>query len=433
MATKSRHSVFLPSLPPEVWICIFEHATYVPGTMVPEIYEHSSLIGPLYNRKYHPPLREALVTKRSLVRVCKQWWHLASQFLYQSIYIGRMRSLTPLRSTLMCSAAGIGTLTGNWPLGTYTRRLDLAIRDYSVPPGDSGILDTLPDVIDCLQSLEIVSFAISNQLILMPNGLLDALKNSAGSLRVLDWSPELRVTPTDRLFVFLAACTQLRILSFPYLRWSEELKPGNLTSTIATLRVQSLLTPSLYPPSQPDDLLDPRDTSSALRELIIDVRDNVQHWEGFLRHYGGRLTAVQLQFTEPPTFTLPLFHGYMQLLARACPVLRRITLSVIDFSFNAQQPLELPPVEYFGLRAHTFQSRRSEFQSLFSTLAKLRTTTPSLRVVQLTDPHNVNCLLRSHPKLAVRALKHELSGSPFRLEDHDGDLLEDRLKALGHM
>ncbi|KAI6138554.1 hypothetical protein BKA82DRAFT_31827 [Pisolithus tinctorius] len=69
MATRTKRAATqLPDLPPELWNHIFDFATYVPYTLVPEIFEKSIFIGPYYNQQYHPKLRAALVTKRYLVR-----------------------------------------------------------------------------------------------------------------------------------------------------------------------------------------------------------------------------------------------------------------------------------------------------------------------------------------------------------------------------
>ncbi|KAF9228867.1 hypothetical protein BS17DRAFT_772611 [Gyrodon lividus] len=419
-STQSKRSVILPALPPEIWDCVFYHATYVTGTLVPEIYRQPSLLGPLYAQKYHPALREALVTKRCLVRVCKQWWHLATPYLYQSIYIGRARCLSSLYSTLMHSAAGTGTLMGTRPVGACTQRLDVAIRDHAVNPGAE--FDSLAGVITCLPNLAIISFTITSNYsgFEMPDSVLGALQCSASSLRVFDWSTARLAPSTRRLSELLAKCAQLRILHCPQLKWSKALKPRNIVPTVEMLRLHAL-NPPFSLASDKDDIQDSEDNPTALRELIIDTHRDLGYWSDFIHYYGSRLTSIQLY---TPCIHSPLVNGYLELVSGACPNLRRITLSVDHFSCIAHRNLVLPPVEYFGLRASRYQSPKFEFESLFSLLAELKTTTPSLRVVQLTDHHNVNCLLRSHPKLAARAIKRHLEAGSFRIEDQDGYPLE---------
>ncbi|KAI6125328.1 hypothetical protein EV401DRAFT_1118340 [Pisolithus croceorrhizus] len=65
-----------------------------------------------------------------------------------------------------------------------------------------------------------------------------------------------------------------------------------------------------------------------------------------------------------------------------------------------------------------------ESESLFSALATLRDTLPTLRVVQLTNPVDVARLSTTHYyDMAVRALENDLAQCTFRIEDHDGNLL----------
>ncbi|KIJ12546.1 hypothetical protein PAXINDRAFT_171091 [Paxillus involutus ATCC 200175] len=424
-AQSKRSAIGTPALPPEIWDCVFDHATHVPGTLVPEIYGQSSLIGPLYTQKYQPALREALVTKRCLVRVCKQWWYLATPHLYRSIYIGRARCLLSLCSTLMQSAAGKGTLVGTRPLGDCTERLDVAIRDHAVDR--SAEFDSLAGVITCLPNLAIISFAIASSYAgyEMPDSILDALQCSASSLRVVDWS-NIRLKPSaKRLSELLAACPQLRILNCPQLPWSKALIPRDIIPAVTMLRLLALDPPAFLPAPHEDNAQGHNlgDIPTTLRELIIDTHKDMDHWRDFLVHYGRRLLSIQLH--------TPCIHLFMSM--GTCNLLHGLAPTCVHFSCIAYRNLAFPPVEYFGVRASRYQSPRCDFEGLFALLAELKTTTPSLRVVQLTDPHNVKCLLRSHSKLAVRAIKRHLETPSFRIEDQDGNLLADRLKALGHM
>ncbi|KAI9570770.1 hypothetical protein HD554DRAFT_2187978 [Boletus coccyginus] len=212
-----RRNDHLPALPPELWLSIFHHATHVPGTLVPDIYAHASLIGPIYTKTCSVALRETLITTRALVRVCKQWWHLAMPYLYRSVYIGRARCLPSLSSTLVRSTTGKGTLVGARPLGEYTQRLDIAIRDRA--ENADAEFDSLAALITCMPHLAIVSFAVTSSYAVseLPNNIMDALQYSAASLRVLDWSSTRFEPSASRIVQFLAKCTQLRILNCPRL------------------------------------------------------------------------------------------------------------------------------------------------------------------------------------------------------------------------
>ncbi|KAH7889200.1 hypothetical protein F5I97DRAFT_483813 [Phlebopus sp. FC_14] len=63
----------LPVLPVELWLEVFDHATFVPHILEPDIYQQTRSIGAYFNRKHYRIIQDALVTKRSLVLVCKAW------------------------------------------------------------------------------------------------------------------------------------------------------------------------------------------------------------------------------------------------------------------------------------------------------------------------------------------------------------------------
>ena len=78
-------------LPPELWLRIFELATYVPGLLETDIPDPFDMDPPSilhlhqeYDRKL---FKYSMVTKRSIVLVCRTWYSLALPLLYQVLYI----------------------------------------------------------------------------------------------------------------------------------------------------------------------------------------------------------------------------------------------------------------------------------------------------------------------------------------------------------
>ena len=409
----------VPRLPPELWFYIFGFATDVPGTLIPEVFEQTHLIGQVYNRKYHPGLRVALVTKRYLVRVCKQWWYLATPYLYRAIYIGRSRCLLSLRSTFQKYAKGEGVIAGVQHLGSWTQRLDVVIRDRPIDDPNADA-ERLADIIGYLPNLAIFSSAIASVAYantFMPLRVLHALEGIASPLRVLDWSTDGLRPQLPQLEKLLKQLPHLQILSCPGLAWANGIIPRDSFSSVSTLGLKWLVKPIGH-----IDSVDLPDECVSLREVIFEVGWWAQDpWREFTSHYGRFLVSVQLRAHDdvhPSTLAT-----FLDIVNSFCPNLRRITISAATFSHIPVNGLSLPPVEYLGLRADARQQRRPAYQHLFSVLAVLASNAPKLRVVQIIDRRNVENLLTSHSKMAVRAFDHKLAGSVFRVEDHDGYLL----------
>jgi len=198
---------------------------------------------------------------------------------------------------------------------------------------------------------------------------------------------------------------------------------------LTTLRVQSFMSvevaTSLFD-------FDPntarRPGPSALQELIVDFDPFALHWRDLLRLYSSQIVSVQLRVSSAINF-----EADMELFAQTCPGLRRLTITSEHFSSFICPNLVFPSITYLGLRTTRHQSTRQDFRTLFMFLEELRSSVPSLRVVQLLNEHNIRCLFKSHVKLSIRSLQPFMEAAPFRVEDRDGVLLTDRLKALGHL
>lgn len=424
-------------LPPELWLTIFHYATHVPGTLIPDVYAQASLFGSIYTKSSNIALRDALVTKRALVRVCKQWWHLAVPYLYASVYIGKARCVYSLSSTLMRSTAGKGAVLGMRPLGEHTQRLDIAIRDHA--RNADAEFDSLAALIRCMPHLAIVSFAVAPNYyagprrVDLPNKISDALHYSAASLRVLDWSSTRLEPSTSRITNLLCECTQLRVLNCPRLVGYKELQHGGVPLTVTTLHLHAIIPVqmatynSLLPHFDPN--VSRRPGPSALQELILDLNRDLYHWRDLLEVYSSQLVSVQ--FCISSLYSIDI-EGHLRLLAQVCPSLRRLTITSECFSSFTCPRLVFPSITYLGLRVTRAQSPKLDFENLFELLEELRSSVPSLQVVQLVNEQNVQCLLRTHTKFAVRALQPFIEATPFRIEDKEGVLLTgSRIPLLG--
>ncbi|KAH7920671.1 hypothetical protein BV22DRAFT_1050177 [Leucogyrophana mollusca] len=405
-----------PDFPPEIWHLIFHFATYVPGILPPEIYDHSSTIGYQFNRDHRRATRDSLIMKRYLVRVCKKWYILASPYLYRSIYLGRHRCISSLRHTLMNSVRGTPTFSGEPPLGWWTERLDVAMRDLSPVYGDTE-LNFLAEAIRCMPNLAIVSFApgtLQYEFVPLPRPVIDALMSQSLSLRVLDWSND-HLSPKDADFAaLLASSADLRVVNHAYafIRPSKTYYP--VAPSLQTLSVSSLVLPEAY--------LSKGNLFPSLREVIYRF-----HWAdpprqtSFWSTCGTNITSVHFVDRTPAKFsTLVDLEAEFRQLSEHCPRLHSLVLSVQKWELLPVR-LELPPVQYFVLRSDQMQVPKRGYARLFATLQSLRQSAPALRVIRFTDRHNVIDMIKKPARLR-RGLE-PLRDCHFHVEDYDGRLL----------
>ncbi|KAI5987468.1 hypothetical protein EDD15DRAFT_2372201 [Pisolithus albus] len=424
MAAGAKRAVTqLPSLPPELWDYIFELATHVPYTLIPEIFEKSIFIGSIYNREYHPKLRAALVTKRYLVRVCRQWWHIAIRYLYRAIYIGRARSLISLCNTLEKYAAGKGTVAGAEPLGQWTQRLDVAIRDNPVRQDVDvqyyiNLFTRLPNL--AIFSIRMLDVPPPTSL----SGIFNALRCSASSMRVLDWNTSPHTHEQCAFAELVRSLPRLHTFHCAYQWWSKMHFPTSILSSVNTLVLNR------GPHELEKDRLtesDSEQTHITLRKVVFDSFFSVHAWEEFMSSYGTFITSVQILAFRSTTRDI---NNYLGMVNRLCPHVLQMTILVDVFSCMSFVDSLLPPVEYLGFMSRKFQETRAAYRRLFSNLAIFKDRVPTLRVIQFLDSHNVQCLITRHSQVALHALKHEFAGSNVRILDHEGNPLSERLATV---
>ncbi|KAI6017647.1 hypothetical protein BKA83DRAFT_4321969 [Pisolithus microcarpus] len=414
MAAKGSHQLPRPPcFPVEVWQKIFELATDVPCTLVPELYEKSDCIP-----DQHSALEASLATKRSLVLVCKQWQYMAMCYLYRIVLIRTGLNLLALDHTLQNYAAGNGSFVGTRSPGHWTRRLDITLdlSDESKCEELDRCVKRLADVIRSLPKLEIVSFAIPASLglepdsVIMPFRVLDALRCSANSLRILDWSGRDFFPQVHQLEELLRDLPYLRVLRCRKLIWANGIIPSSILSSLTTLAVEYLVERVGHPGEG-----DLREACVSLKEFIY-YGGYFQLPRGLLIRYGEYLTTVKFYSTPSDCFGEAL-----DLLNEYCPNLDRFIFclrSLFSFKFAPLETWSFPRVSYLGVKLEVL-----DFYGLFQFLAHLRNKVPTLRVFQLICPRIVEKLLKEPFRASILKGLNEI---PFRVEDDRGDLLSDR-------
>jgi len=281
---------------------------------------------------------------------------------------------------------------------------------------------------------------------------------------VFDWSSLGLELPISQLRWFLDDCTQLRVLNCPEVPWSKETDQVIIPSTVTTLCSCALVRVGSTPTGSPNH--SPyRDRKAlptplpALQELVLDFSGGDCDCDYLFNTYGSQLVSVHLY--KPSEFEGELSPS-LDILARTCPNLRRLTITSYNFksfvehmSENASESSSESSVDsisepsssesgsesssspasitntYLGLRV--YHSSQTGFEALFEFLEYLRRRMPSLQVVQLLNERDVRCLFKKHAKLAVDSFRQFTEAdATVRLEDKQGMLLTDRLNALGH-
>ncbi|KIK13241.1 hypothetical protein PISMIDRAFT_18119 [Pisolithus microcarpus 441] len=378
--------------------------------LVPDLYEKSDCI-----HDQHSALEAALATKRSLVLVCKQWQHMAMRYLHRIVLIRTGLNLLALDHTLQNYAAGNGSFVGTRSPGHWTRRLDITLdfSDKSKCEELDRCVKRLADVIRSLPKLEIVSFAIPTSLglnpyaVTMPFRVLDALRCSANSLRILDWSGCDFIPQVHQLEELLRDLPYLRVLCCYQLVWANGIIPSSILSLLTTLAVEHLVERVGHPGEG-----DLRKACVGLKEFIYYC-GYFQLPRGLLIRYGEYLTTVKLYST-----TSDCFGEALDLLSEYCPNLDRFIFclcSLFSSDIKSLETRSFPRVSYLGVKLEVLN-----FYGLFQFLAHLRNKVPTLHVFQLICPRVVKKLLKEPFRASILKDLNEL---PFCVEDDWGNLL----------
>ncbi|KDQ64086.1 hypothetical protein JAAARDRAFT_215850 [Jaapia argillacea MUCL 33604] len=394
------------TLPAEIWPTIFQLSTVSPQVLDTDIRDPFKLPPPLSEREVVESLRESLVTKRALVRVCQAWHSMASPFLYEAIIINDRRDLVSLRTNLLDSKRRAEMDADGVPsLGWHTRRFELARRCQThytregIPPDEE--ISHLSDIFHCLPNLAILIIAQDNgdHPPWPPIIVADLAASCGPSLRVLRWRryPYPDLSQWDQL---LRATPNLRILELPAAH-----------EGLAKLQVEPHLPclVSLEMPGRSGPYFDTKNDPAfpSLHHLAING------------------------WNEPPSLLLTLYRDQLSLVtlitshldrvtpivASMCPNLGRM---VIILRFMDCLPAELPTTTLLGLVYVEESVGRSQAKAFFARLGTLNA--PNLQLLRFLDRSLLDHIRYHHPKVFSQGMGL-LSSRQYRIEDMDGVLV----------
>ncbi|KDQ58758.1 hypothetical protein JAAARDRAFT_206609 [Jaapia argillacea MUCL 33604] len=394
-------------LPPEIWFSIFDHATTVPQALDTHLRDPFDLHPPLSESQVQQKIFDSLATKRYLVRVCKDWYQMASRFLYREIIIGRGHTLVSLRATLLEShrraeeSATQAEGTKFTPaLGQYTLRFEIATRTHTTAISE---LVALIDILRFLPNLRIFVMGKGERpyhaiKFHLPLDVLSPLGSYCGqSLHVVRW--HRYPYPTAPQWTQLLHTTpNLRILRFP----TDDNNRGRLQSGHSLPHLMSL-----EEAESSDDL-----PGNALPNRIYP---SLYHLSSssflpptfLLNSHGPQLTFITINTFDPDH---PL-----DLLLTTCPNLTKL---IIHLHSPHTLPDRLPKtITHLGLRFDMENVSRRDARLVFEALNAIRE--PNLEVVRFLDRRCIDRVRDHHPKVFAWGVDL-LAEIRYRIEDCDG-------------
>ncbi|KAI0061994.1 hypothetical protein BV25DRAFT_1825856 [Artomyces pyxidatus] len=397
-----RKPTILPTLPPEIWLRILEAATHVPGLLDVDVEDpfdspHPSGGTLLDTRDEMKALRASLVTKRHVVRVCKQWNTLATPLLYESIFVGR-NSPNVLPGTLCSPREGVAHSPG-W----YTRRLDLSGH------ASASTLALLPEIIAHLPQLRIFRVLPSRAFHadyrpVLPDPVVRALAGTP-SLQMLKWdkSDHLMLWPS-LLETLLEACPALRALVGVNALGADCTSPACDSLAYAHLRVERWAESDLQ--TTPF-----RNLRQARLAYSIASRRDFRIREVL----GASLASLRTLYAD--VHDIGLVQPFLDSL-HVCTNLRHVIITNCFRWVSQAEFGTLPPyVTHLGLHFHRSQGTDAFYRSVFAFIGQL--SGQSLTVVRLLNRRGLEDLRLRHTAEFRKGLE-SLRLKGFRLEDYQG-------------
>lgn len=401
-------------VPPEIWIQIFEWASFLPGLMdigVPNPLQPSAV------KEWYSPftwnnLRACLATRRAIVLVCQRWYTVGLPILYHCLFIRDSACRISLQRTFAAEAAARKHSAPSVPLWSWARHLVLDVDHLSSNAEFTSEMEAVSAILFFVPNLKILSFGAIGELGQLPKKFTDTLSKTCGStLRriYLRWNQ----------FPFLtsAQCDHL-LASLPNL---ETIVGGSFMGrcVAAMPRLPNLHHITLFS----EDCGTSHDSNvnfPAVREASLRIGVHAG-WKHFTAVHGPLLTTIYLTYMSP--LGPDSIQRDLNVLKDDCPNLTHLIIHLVGWSQIF--PMVLPPsVTHLGLSFNSMDRKfviRPGYGDLFAGIASIKA--PSLKVVRL---------LSGAPNQYLRFVDFPaLSKCGFHLEDATGTRLTPH-RALWH-
>lgn len=396
-------------LPPEIWTLIFRHATLVPDLTSTDLCNYG--MGDPINCQQRKLHKRSLRTKQILVRVCKTWYTSAIRFLNEAVLLGRGKSLASLHKGLQRShRSSIDSDTGELPLGWWTKRLDVAMRDSTNDAKSDMVL--VGRIVAMLPNLSILTFNVRGHgyfpayggLQTLPSSILQS--TSPENLNVVYWhSPH--ILPTAEDWVKLLS-------SRPHLRSMSDFGWGEYRPVVNAVPNLPSLT-SLHLSFSWSIEYFSRLELPHLQHLTYRANsDFTTNFAPFLQNHGAKLMSFTTDYHTSEWNMLPL-------VSETCPNLISLELSMDDWIFLPGNICALPPIRLMKLTCRRLEHGRHLYRRLFPFIIDAMTVCPTLKTVRFAD-ERVFCDLNNHLHVFQGQLKTLLEAG-VTFENAEGRLI----------
>lgn len=364
------------------------------------------------------------MTRRNVLRVNKTWYDLAAPLLYEYILLGSGSAVHALSVGMERSSAQVSDDDSARPIGWWTRRLDVNMRDR--PSGNPQlVMNALARILSCLPNLRILTFSITGHRYrpTLPSNVLQALVCHQ-TLRVVHWYTD-HFPSISSLSAFIrdyprlqsANANEIMNSQMPHIHL-DSLEIVHVHGTGFLDGEASTMTSHIWALELP-----------SVRHAIYDIDfsgndDLLVH--NFFSAVGRQLLTILLYYLPSDNDMEPEFNlqTTFEQLYEHCNALEQVNLLLHSWSMLGLQSHSLPAkVCKIVVRIIKGQLSRSAAYELFTiTLRDLKTLNPHLKAIQFYSSSNIQNL-RRHP-FALSAGLSLLGRLGLSILDDEGNILK---------
>jgi hypothetical protein len=335
--------------------------------------------------------------------VCKQWRSLATPFLYRYLMLGRHWTLPLLLRSLLASSRG--NQENGRPLGHYTRRLDICLREDSCQVEPTR---KLGEILYYLPNVAVISFCGRDYWNYnLPPSFILALHRVGSSVRILNWQSPAFSPLFGTHHPILSSTPNITSLQLHWIGFTAN--PLLSLPILPQLRTLSLIRLNDPCPVNPEPLLEPTvNAFPALTQIRLDPAWLIDdtHVQAVLQLCISTISSVHLSLHCTDSWS-PILEKLHQLGLRMTSVTLR--MNIIHDYIHSTLP---PSVRTLGLSYGQTQASDHIYRYAAKQVTSLRGD--GLKVIRL-DGRNARDLRDKHPAVA-RDFAKALEAQGKRLE-----------------